>query len=130
MNILRKAFKIFDGSSWNEYHLKTDSKQVIHTKADGTDTTVAKQLLELNSTLLKKVEWTSEKMSFDIGQARNLEGLYKPTVEGYTALACFGGYCNGACSLICNPNGWVYNASGLKYSSLSITYQWLFIKNL
>ena len=51
MNILRKAFKIFDGSSWNEYHLKTDSKQVIHTKADGTDTTVEEQLLALNSTL-------------------------------------------------------------------------------
>ena len=51
MNILRKVFKIFDGSSWNEYHLKTDSKQVIHTKADGTDTTVEEQLLALNSTL-------------------------------------------------------------------------------
>lgn len=51
MNILRKSFKIFDGSSWNEYHLKTDSKQVIHTKADGTDTTVEEQLLALNSTL-------------------------------------------------------------------------------
>ena len=54
MNILRKAFKIFDGSSWNEYHLKTDSKQVIHTKADGTDTTVEEQLLALNSTLNRK----------------------------------------------------------------------------
>ena len=54
MNILRKAFKIFDGSSWNEYHLKTDSKQVIHTKADGTDTTVEEQLLALNSTMLSK----------------------------------------------------------------------------
>ena len=52
MNILRKAFKIFDGSSWNEYHLKTDSKQVIHTKADGTDTTVEEQLLALNSTCI------------------------------------------------------------------------------
>lgn len=51
MNILRKAFKIFNGSSWDEYHLKTDSKQVIHTKADGTDTTVEEQLLTLYSTL-------------------------------------------------------------------------------
>lgn len=51
MNILRKAFKIFNGSSWYEYHLKTDSKQVIHTKADGTDTTVEEQLLALNSAL-------------------------------------------------------------------------------
>ena len=51
MNILRKAFKIFNGSSWDEYHLKTDSKQVVHTKADGTDTTVEEQLLALYSTL-------------------------------------------------------------------------------
>lgn len=61
MNILRKAFRIFDGSSWNEYHLKTDSKQVIHTKADGTDTTVEEQLLALNSTLksaIKYVDYT------------------------------------------------------------------------
>lgn len=54
MSILRKAFKIFNGSSWDEYHLKTDSKQVVHTKADGTDTTVEEQLLALNSTLNKK----------------------------------------------------------------------------
>lgn len=51
MNILRKAFRIFNGSSWDEYHLKTDSKQVIHTKADGADTTVEEQLLALNSAL-------------------------------------------------------------------------------
>ena len=51
MNILRKAFKIFNGSAWDEYHLKTDSKQVVHTKADGTDTTVEEQLLAINSTL-------------------------------------------------------------------------------
>ena len=61
MNILRKAFKIFNGSSWDEYHLKTDSKQVVHTKADGTDTTVEEQLLTLNSTLksaIKYVDYT------------------------------------------------------------------------
>ena len=51
MSILKKPFKIFNGKSWDEYHLKTDSKQVVHTKADGTDTTVAEQLLALNSTL-------------------------------------------------------------------------------
>ena len=55
MSIIRKAFKIFNGSVWDEYHLKTDSKQVIHTKADGTDTTVEEQLLALNSTLAKAV---------------------------------------------------------------------------
>lgn len=54
MSIFRKAFKIFNGSSWDEYHLKTDSKQVVHTKADGTDTTVEEQLLALNSTMNMK----------------------------------------------------------------------------
>lgn len=57
MSIIRKAFKIFNGSVWDEYHLKTDSKQVIHTKADGTDTTVEEQLLALNSTLAKAVTY-------------------------------------------------------------------------
>lgn len=51
MSIIRKAFKIFNGSAWDEYHLKTDSKQVVHTKKDGTDTTVEEQLNSLNSTL-------------------------------------------------------------------------------
>lgn len=51
MSIFKKPFKIFNGKSWDEYHLKTDSTQVVHTKADGTDTTVAEQLLALNSTL-------------------------------------------------------------------------------
>lgn len=50
MSIFKKPFKIFNGKSWDEYHLKTDSTQVVHTKADGTDTTVAEQILALNST--------------------------------------------------------------------------------
>lgn len=61
MSIIRKAFKIFNGSAWDEYHLKTDSKQVVHTKKDGTDTTVEEQLNSLNSTLksaIKYVDYT------------------------------------------------------------------------
>lgn len=57
MSIIRKAFKIFNGSAWDEYHLKTDSKQVVHTKKDGTDTTVEEQLNSLNSTLAKAVTY-------------------------------------------------------------------------
>ena len=53
MATIKKPFKIFDkaANAWNRYHLETDSTQVTHTKADGTDTTVAKQLLALNSTM-------------------------------------------------------------------------------
>ena len=65
MSIIRKAFKIFNGSVWDEYHLKTDSKQVIHTKTDGTDTTVAEQLLALNSTLKSAIEYVDYPVTLD-----------------------------------------------------------------
>lgn len=83
----------------------------------------------LYSTLLKIVEWTSWKFSIDTDQGMNLSDDYKPAVEGYTALACLGGHGNGSAAIICNPNGWIYN-TGVKLSSVSVTYQWLFIKNL
>lgn len=63
MSIIRKAFKIFNGSAWDEYHLKTDSKQVVHTKKDGTDTTVEEQLNSLNSTLAGAVATKAYSMS-------------------------------------------------------------------
>ena len=66
MSILRKAFKIFNGSSWDEYHLKTDSKQVVHTKADGTDTTVEEQLLALNSTLAGAIRTKTYSMTLTV----------------------------------------------------------------
>lgn len=128
MSILRKAFKIFNGSSWDEYHLKTDSKQVVHTKADGTDTTVEEQLLALNSTFLKKVEWTSGSITLAAGEGKNLGSSYKPTASGYTAVACIGGNSNGSVKVICHPNGWIYN-SGSNSVTITVTYQWLFIKN-
>lgn len=56
MATIKKPFKIFNkaANTWNKYHLETDSTQVTHTKADGTDTTVAEQLLALNSTYVKE----------------------------------------------------------------------------
>lgn len=63
MATIKKPFKIFNkaANTWNKYHLETDSTQVTHTKADGTDTTVAEQILALNSTLksaIKYVDYT------------------------------------------------------------------------
>ena len=60
MATIKKPFKIFNkaANTWNKYHLETDSTQVTHTKADGTDTTVAEQILALNSTL-KWSDWIS-----------------------------------------------------------------------
>lgn len=65
MNILRKAFKILNGSSWDEYHLKTDSKQVVHTKKDGTDTTVEEQLNSLNSTLKSAIKFVDYSVTLE-----------------------------------------------------------------
>lgn len=65
MSIFKKPFKIFNGKSWDEYHLKTDSTQVVHTKADGTDTTVAEQLLALNSTLKSAIEYVDYPVTLD-----------------------------------------------------------------
>lgn len=65
MSIFKKPFKIFNGKSWDEYHLKTDSTQVVHTKADGTDTTVAAQLLTLNSTLKSAIKYVDYSVTLD-----------------------------------------------------------------
>lgn len=80
MSIIRKAFKIFNGSVWDEYHLKTDSKQVIHTKADGTDTTVAEQLLALNSTLNRNTIFSN--IEQEIGVWINGKKLYRKVIAG------------------------------------------------
>lgn len=97
MSIFKKPFKIFDGSSWNEYHLKTDSKQVIHTKADGTDTTVEEQLLALNSTCIKTKQLSYTDVNVTAGNpvllknfsidpewsGRTIVGIVPVSIRGY-----------------------------------------------
>lgn len=83
---------------------------------------------ELNSTLIKKVEWTSGSITLAAGEGQNLGSSYKPTASGYTAVACIGGNSNGSVKVICHPNGWIYN-SGSNSVTITVTYQWLFIKN-
>lgn len=39
MAIKKAIFKIFNGSTWDEYHHKTDSAQVAHTNSDNSATT-------------------------------------------------------------------------------------------
>ena len=39
MAIKKAIFKIFNGSTWDEYHHKTDSAQVAHTYSDNSTTT-------------------------------------------------------------------------------------------
>lgn len=51
MSIKNAIFKIFNGSAWDEYHMKTNSGQVQHTPADGDQTTVKDALDELNSNM-------------------------------------------------------------------------------
>lgn len=51
MGIIKDIFKVFNGSTWDEHYFKTTSDQVVHTKSDGTATTVQAELLAQNSAL-------------------------------------------------------------------------------
>lgn len=51
MSIIKTILKVFNGSVWNEYYPKTSSDQVVHTKSDGTATTVQDELLAQNSAM-------------------------------------------------------------------------------
>lgn len=60
MSILKDIFKVFNGSSWDEHYFKTSSDQVVHTKSDGTATTVQEELLAQNSAMkVKETKITS-----------------------------------------------------------------------
>lgn len=54
MSIIKDVFKVLNGSTWDEHYLKTSSDQVVHTKSDGTATTVQDELLAQNSALAGK----------------------------------------------------------------------------
>lgn len=62
MSIIKTILKVFNGSVWNEYYPKTSSDQVVHTKSDGTATTVQAELLAQNSAIVSlknyKVLWS------------------------------------------------------------------------
>lgn len=56
MGIIKDIFKVFNGSTWDEHYFKTTSDQVVHTKSDGTATTVQAELLAQNSAM-KWSDW-------------------------------------------------------------------------
>ena len=51
MSIRNAEFKVNNGTDWDSYHFKTNSEQVKHTTAEGTETTVKEELDSLNSNL-------------------------------------------------------------------------------
>lgn len=53
MSIKKSIFKIFNGSSWDEYYHKTSADQVVYTKPDGTASNVQAELAAQNSALDK-----------------------------------------------------------------------------
>lgn len=59
MSIKKSIFKIFNGTSWDEYYHKTSADQVVYTKPDGTASNVQTELAEQNSTLLSKNDLTN-----------------------------------------------------------------------
>lgn len=50
-SIIKRIMRHFNGTDWDDYYPKTSSDQVVHTKSDGTATTVQSELAELNSKL-------------------------------------------------------------------------------
>lgn len=67
MSIKKNIFKIFNGSSWDEYYHKTSADQVVYTKPDGTASNVQTELAAQNSALKVDVRyegnWTIYKYS-------------------------------------------------------------------
>lgn len=51
MSIKKSIFKIFNGTSWDEYYHKTSADQVVYTKPDGTASNVQTELAEQNSAM-------------------------------------------------------------------------------
>ena len=114
MSIIRKAFKIFNGSVWDEYHLKTDSKQVIHTKADGTDTTVAEQLLALNSTMKANTVYSTEEQEIGtwINGKKMYRRIYTGKLDDKSQTTSFPTGLNDSCEYVTIEKAMYYNGKG------------------
>lgn len=86
MSIKKSIFKIFNGTSWDEYYHKTSADQVVYTKPDGTASNVQTELAEQNSTL-KWSDWkTLGNNKLGIGlqyryTAQEVELQYKGTLK-------------------------------------------------
>jgi len=55
MSIKKSIFKIFNGSSWDEYYHKTSADQVVYTKPDGTASNVQAELAKQNSAMIREI---------------------------------------------------------------------------
>lgn len=107
MSIKNAEFKVNNGTDWDSYHFKTNSEQVKHTTAEGTETTVKEELDSLNSNLggLISVEQKSVTLTadwchvadkggyylldaFNIRNDTNyyIKGIQRPSTGGYTVL--------------------------------------------
>lgn len=71
MSIKKSIFKIFNGSSWDEYYHKTSADQVVYTKPDGTASNVQAELAAQNSAMAK---WESKLVTLSYKSATLLEG--------------------------------------------------------
>ena len=54
MSIKKSIFKIFNGSSWDEYYHNTSADQVVYTKPDGTASNVQAELAAQNSAMKRE----------------------------------------------------------------------------
>lgn len=65
MSIKKSIFKIFNGTSWDEYYHKTSADQVVYTKPDGTASNVQTELAEQNSTLKSAIKFVDYQVTLD-----------------------------------------------------------------
>lgn len=96
-NIIKRIMRIFNGTEWEKYYPETSSDQVVHTKADGTATTVQEELLAQNSALMKTTQFSYTDVSvsantplllknFSIDGAwngRNIIGIIPVSIRGH-----------------------------------------------
>ncbi|MBS6195494.1 MAG: hypothetical protein KH828_07940 [Clostridiales bacterium] len=130
MNIKKSIFKIFNGTSWDEYYHKTSADQVVYTKPDGTASTAQAELDAQNSALkeyIKIIEVTTEEATIPANSGKNFPRPIK-NIDGYKYLATIEAVPNGQASIISQTNGWSYNPTSTD-KTISVTYVYLYIKS-
>lgn len=84
MSIKKSIFKIFNGTSWDEYYHKTSADQVVYTKPDGTASNVQAELAAQNSAMTK---WESKYATLSYKSATLMEGQVHCAGNVNTAVA-------------------------------------------
>lgn len=155
MSIKKSIFKIFNGSSWDEYYHKTSADQVVYTKPDGTASNVQAELAAQNSAI-KWSDWKllgTNKLGIELRYRYNayeVELHYKGTLkalgisggsEGYIfpslpeglnpainiehSIYACAGDNDGKLTLVCYPTGTPSNFRISSHSTLNVSPEYI-----